>query len=530
MNTKADSRPTLPWLPIATSLIFAYALTQPAVFYSNQNQYFLHGLASTGLGDLTSDWLANTKDPTPVFSWCVAKLYPIAGSTGVYAVFYGMAVLYYLSLWGIVSASRWKPLSLAGQLAFAGLVTGVHSGVARWASVRWLEMDYPWFFQCGVANQYILGAGLQPSVFGIFLLSAIALFGHGRIAGAGIAIVLSCSLHSTYLLPGAMLVVGMMAWLWRSMGLKRAMMFGVSILTGVLPVTLLAIYTFRPTDTETFAEGQRIIAWIRIPHHCDYQRWLDWIAWSQIAGVGAAVLLLRRSSLCLPVGIAFGLAVVLSLIQIVTNHTSLALIFPWRLSAVLVPVATAVLSAVVASGLARLPQWSVSVVSILVLIAGLIGAERIQRMSLAYQVSTAEEKLQQFVEANRKPGELYLVPVSFPKPPTKPGSPSASFVPVSQTGRPAVFEMQRFRLITGACAYVDFKSIPYADVDVIEWHNRVNTAIRWYSTPDWDASGILNEVRRAGITHIVVPEGVQVTSSRFVEVFGDRAYRVLRID
>jgi len=50
------------------SILFTLAYAQSPLFSSNQNQYFLHGLANAGFGQLSEDWLANTLDPTPVFS------------------------------------------------------------------------------------------------------------------------------------------------------------------------------------------------------------------------------------------------------------------------------------------------------------------------------------------------------------------------------------------------------------------------------------------------------------------------------
>src|SRR5438105_6292167 len=47
---------------------FALAYGQAPLYYSNQNQYFLHGLADAGYGSLNEDWLAQTGDPTPIFS------------------------------------------------------------------------------------------------------------------------------------------------------------------------------------------------------------------------------------------------------------------------------------------------------------------------------------------------------------------------------------------------------------------------------------------------------------------------------
>ena len=100
----------------------------------------------------------------------------------------------------------------------------------------------------------------------------------------------------------------------------------------------------------------------------------------------------------------------------------------------------------------------------------------------------------------------------------------------SQTGRPAVFELQRFRLITGAATFVDFKSIPYRDVEVLEWHRRVTDCVQWYGTPDWDVTATLAEVRAEGITHVVVPDGIPVQSLHWNEVYRDNAYRVYRME
>src|SRR5436189_6461634 len=51
---------------------FGVAYCQAPLYYSNQNQYFLHGLAEAGEGLLRDDWLAQTADPTPLFSGLVA--------------------------------------------------------------------------------------------------------------------------------------------------------------------------------------------------------------------------------------------------------------------------------------------------------------------------------------------------------------------------------------------------------------------------------------------------------------------------
>src|SRR3954453_23712953 len=61
------------WLLVVVGggAIFSAASGQAPLYYSNQNQYFLHGLAAAGEGNLADDWLAGTLDTTPVFSLLV---------------------------------------------------------------------------------------------------------------------------------------------------------------------------------------------------------------------------------------------------------------------------------------------------------------------------------------------------------------------------------------------------------------------------------------------------------------------------
>ena len=106
---------------------------------------------------------------------------------------------------------------------------------------------------------------------------------------------------------------------------------------------------------------------------------------------------------------------------------------------------------------------------------------------------------------------------------------SLTFVP-PKPGRPAVFELERFRLATGAAVYVDSKAIPYRDVEVLEWRRRVANCERWYAADDWDATGTADAVAAEGVTHVVVPAGVTVRSRRVRMEYEDAAHRVYRIE
>jgi len=518
------------WLPVVSALAFAFAYTQSPLYYSNQNQYFLHGLADAGYGDLSTDWLANTSDPTPLFSAMVYAVYRTVGPAGFQAIYCAVLMGYFLSLWGIVTALPFAPKTTPGQWFLAASLILIHSAIVRMASVQLFDFDYPWHFQTGVANQYLLGTGLQPSVFGVFLLMALAAAIRGRpLLAAGLC-AQACAWHSTYLLPAGLIVFGLMVGSVRHKQYQTALLTGIVALLGVLPVLIYNLLTFAPTSSEQFVESQNHLAWLRIPHHTDVNRWFDLIAGIQLLGVLAGIVLLRRTPLGLPLAVAAGLAVVLSIIQVVSGDATLALMFPWRLSAVLVPLATMLLLTYFVHRLESINQPLLFLIAAIVLILiSVIGAVYVSLNRLGYQESQAEAGLLYHVRETHLPNDLYLLPAGFPKPATKKGSWASTFVPVTQNGNPAIFELARFRLSTGAATFVDFKSVPYHDVEVLEWHRRVSKAAEWYAVNDWDESGILSLVIEEKVTHVVVPAGREIHSKQFAWEYEDSAYRVYRI-
>lgn len=523
--TIPPAEPTPPlrrWIPWLGALLFALAHTQPLTYYSNQNQYFLHGLADAGMGELGSDWLANTRDPTPLFSGAIALAEPVFGHAG----FFALLMVYALSLTSLSRLLPFAPRSLAGEIVLQSLVTLTHSALVRMLSVQTLGIDYPWYLQAGVANQYLIGAGLQPSVFGVLLLTALAAFGHGRPRLAGFLVGLACLAHSTYLLPAALLTLGMMAGSsWRD-----ALALGAIALAVVTPVLAYIAIVFAPTDPQTFAAAQQILAWVRIPHHTDPARWLDLVAGLQTLVALLGLVAWRGTRLARPLTVAAGLSLLLSIVAGLWHQPTLSLLFPWRLSAVLVPLATLVGLTALARGLERfLAPIVLFILAGLIFLMSLIGAYVVMDRGLAYQESQGERGLLVFARDHRAPGQLYLLPAGYPKPPSRRGSASSTFIPVRPSAEPAIFELQRFRLQSGVPAYVDFKSIPYHDRDVLEWQRRLDLVVRWYGIEDWDTAGIPDQLRAEGITHVVIPAGKTIRSTHLQTMFQDPTYRVAQL-
>lgn len=525
-------------LPVGFAVLFAVAHTQSPLYYSNQNQYFLHGAALAGVGDLRSDWLANTADPTPVFSAFVAFGFRYLGEWSFQAVYFLALMAYFLSAWWLV-----KPGPRTGPV-FAALFTLLHAGIVRWASDRLLGADYPWFFHCGLASQYILGAGLQPSVIGVALFASVAAYRDDRsLLAVGLAAGANL-LHSTYLLPAAMLIAGYLTGeaargRWKTVGLGA--LFGIAI---VAPVVVHILTVFAP-DPTCFDEAQRIIAFDRIPHHTRPARWFDWVAGLQVLWMLAGLQALRGTRLFLPLCVTMALAVLGTVAVIITENPTLSLMFPWRITAVLVPVATAVLPS-------WFLEWGERENGRLVLLrepeeleveqrTGLrrclkesgffaLSGVAILLFQLGYREPEAEDAALQYVAEHHKPGEVYLVPARFAKPTTARGVYSNTFTKAPDPSAVVYFEMARFRLATGAALYVDFKAIPYKDTEVMEWHRRVSRCVEWFKDADWDGQGVVEEISREGITHVIAPTALGLRSTRLEAIPLDRgAYTVYRL-
>jgi hypothetical protein len=525
------SRSFWPWAVVWATL-FALAHGQSPAFYSNQHQYLLHGLAQAGLGHLTEDWLANTQDPTPVFSWLAAIVYKGAGPFGLHAIYFLLLGAYFEGFRRMIEALPGMPESGAGRSLFLLLFLAVHACVLRVGSAELTGVDWPWYLQAGLAAQYLLGPGLQPSAFGVFLILSLAAYANHRpITAAGLAAG-AAVMHSTYLLPAGLLVLGYLVSLtWH--GLPRiALAAGLLALAVVAPVLAYNLRSFVGDEPGLLPEAQRILATVRIPHHTVVGYWLDATAWVQIGIMVAGLTFIRRTRLFLPLAVPTVVSAILTVIQVLTKSDALALLFPWRFSVVLMPVAVAVLLAKLAAVVGRrVDRPAVTWVCFGIAVVLAIGGVWATFTGRGYRVNEAEGPLLDYVRNHAEPGQVYLLPVKFAKlKPETPASQSKTFVPPVRTGQVGIpVDLQRFRLATGEPIYVDFKAVPYAPAEVIEWARRVQNCERWYKQREWDASGVIDEVIAAGITHVIAAADKDVTSRRLKLVYSDESYRVYRV-
>jgi hypothetical protein len=484
-------------------LLFALAYGQSPLYSSNQNQYFLHGAARAGLGDLAADWLAGTADPTPVFSLLVEATFRL-GALWLFQLYaLALAAVYLLAL-EAVAAHMLGPRWTAGARAlFLGAMTLLHSSALRFLLVRTAGPSAEYLFDGGLAGQRLLGPVFQPSMFGVLLLVALLLHLQRRPAACAMALAAAGVIHPTYLLPAALLTVGVMAdGLLATRRLGPPLAQGALTLALVSPIVAYVAVALGPTTPTLARQAQEVLVTFRIPHHALIGEWLGPDATVRLALIGLGLLLARRSRLASALWVAALGGLALTLVQAVTGNHTLALLFPWRISTVLVPLGTALgagwLSARLAPALERrsprAARWPLGLMIALALALAAAGLARFA-LELERQRADPARPMLQFVAATRAPGDLYLIPP----------------------------RLQEFRLAAGAPAFVDFKSIPYLDREVLEWYQRTRLAGWFYRDTLADVDcGLLDTLRQEyGVTHVVLDQNLLSLSC---PAFGERLH------
>jgi hypothetical protein len=170
----------------------------------------------------------------------------------------------------------------------------------------------------------------------------------------------------------------------------------------------------------------------------------------------------------------------------------------------------------------------------LVVLAGLVaGGVWVMANGVGCHASPDEEELIRWVRDRAGPDDVYLLPVRMPAVATGRGVASTTFTPPPRP-KPGTnlipVDLQRFRLSTGAAIYVDFKSVPYRDTEVLEWLRRMRQCEEWYASPDWDRPGVRDGLRAAKITHVVAPRDRPIRAGYLKQLHEDHAYIVYRVE
>ena len=490
------------------SVIFACVYTQSPLFTSNQNQYFLHGMAQAKLGSLSQDWLANTLDPTPVFSFFVKLTFQLIGLKEIFYFYYVLLMgLYCYSLLGILDslfqiyASRIKKL-----LSFV-LIIVISSAALRFELEQSLGANWSFLFDGGLAGQRALGLVFQPSIFGIFLIFSIHLFLKEKPFWAIAMAVLAASVHPTYLLSAVSLGFGYLfaTWIFEK-EYKKVFFMG---LEGLLLAAPILIYVFSSfVSSQTQAQANEIMVNFHIPYHAIVKDWFDITSIIKITIFVLGIWFIRQlKRIFIHLLFSAIIAGVLTIFQVITQNQMLALIFPWRLSIYLVPICTMILGTQIV--IKPLTDWVsktmqrqnlIQIISgILLLTCFFTGILR-TKLDFDQQNTQPEQPMLTWVKNNSTDQDIYLVDP----------------------------QIKDFRLATLRPIYSDLLAVPYAGDDVLTWYSRVMSALKLVDNRD--CSDIVYLQHDGGITHIILDKKRSTLNCpQLITTFEDSNYVVYKI-
>jgi hypothetical protein len=417
---------------------------------ANQHTYMIHAFRLLGMPGLARDWMAHTVDPAPLVTLLSAGAYRVAGPPGIAALYF-LCCAAFIGCWhAIARRERLEPL--AQFLSLPLLLMPLLNPVNTWAAY-------------GLAEQYLLGGYLQPSeAGGALLMLGFAFYVWERPYWTVTMAALAATLHPGSLMT-ASLIAGMVSLAaasrrdWRQAGAAAAL-----FAAAIVPVVAFALLAFRAGPPEVAAEGARILVHVRIPHHALPAEWLGPRTYLCIGLVLLTMLVWRHDR-----RIAFGLGsllvtgILLSIAVVLINRDPVSLLFPWRVSAMLVPLSWLLLSIAAGRGLARwLGRWRWSrnfdawmaapvgrVVAIAIVLAGAAVAP-LSPFPRSFFPKGYAAGLIAWVQATTTPEDVFVIPL----------------------------DAEWFRLNAGRPVLIDWKSNPYRDDEVIAWLARTEQSTR----------------------------------------------------
>ncbi len=466
---------------VAMAALFGVAYTQSYLYEGNQNTKFLHGIMQTGQGLLRQDWLANTVDPLPAFSYLVYLTAKINANL-FYLYYFILFGIYVASLLGIVALVFHNFKTKFRNLYLFSLLVLIHS---QWFTLRFEAKTTlnPAFLQNGLAGYYLLGMEFQNSAFGVFLLVSMLVFLKRKYVWAVLWLSLACLFHSAYVFAAGLMMVAYLLVIWweelgsptRLKGFTLRQLFrsalkpfwlGLLALLLILPVLWYSSAYLGSTTAASGAKAIQIIVHERIPHHTLPQDWFTGVSVLQIAVMLFGLILAWKSRLFIVMLSLMIGGLLLSLVQIMTGSDSLAMLSPWRVSVLLMPLSTTLILAwLLKVSLAALEkthfhyEWALIPVALgLIIYPVYRGYEYQQKYDSSYRVNKIRDAMD-YVHQTMKPGDVYLIP-------------------------PDDAEFDDFRLYTGAPIFINWKSHPYKDTEVLEWYRRLQLAEKFYAASE----------------------------------------------
>ena len=354
----------------------------------------------------------------------------------------------------------------------------------------------------GVAYQYILGTSLQPSTFGVLLLASVAFFLKKRSVLSVLLAAMASVIHPTYLICSAVLIFCYLKQFQKD-GLPLKKIVGL-VFVSLAVVSYCILYSLHhfihasPTGEDV---ALRILVNMRIPHHAIPARWFDWSTAVKLLVVLVTLFVSRKTRIFSVLFYLTAIGGALSLAVVITDNVRLALLFPWRVSVLLLPMCAALL---IGYGIQRLPttklkrRGRLSAAYLTVLSVVGIGVS----LYMFHLFETAPNiPVNEYVKRTKKSGEIYLV-------------------------RP---QMKQFRLRAEASIFVDYKTHPFKSTEIVEWNRRVAIADKIYNSVGGERCEAVENVRQEyAVTHIVYDSTTILDCEGWLMTYRDKRNSIYR--
>jgi hypothetical protein len=424
---------------------------------SNQNEHALHASVLSGFTPaLSEDWLDKTTNPYPLATWITA-LFLKLGPGGVYFLYFITIAAFISAVMIFLDSRNGQTDALASYLwssliILSALVLGRLTGLSA-----------------GVGYQNILCGYWQPSEAGVLLVISIFLFASRWPVWSAVCAALAVALHpgmvlATLILGTAASIRLMVERQWKELFILVA----VFIPLVLLPVSY-TIIQFMPTTSDFAERASQILVREKIPFQAIPMQWLTILDILKLFMIAIAAYVCRKDQrLSCVIFVSLILGVIVTAIFAFVDEDRLLLLLPWRVSAVLAPIALILIVSAVLNGLPH--KWMYHHQALLfvpvILLAGAVQFMKIYYnypgfmpaywIEASFKSDVYNIKVQDRLDrtdvtnwARRQdPTDLYLVPLDF----------------------------EQFRIKSGRPIFVDWKSIPYKDIEVIEWKRRIKVA------------------------------------------------------
>ncbi len=485
--------------------LVSYSPQQP-LFYSNQNTYLLHGLASAGYGFLKFDWLVNTKDPFPFFSFFTKVTYLLGGKYFFLILFWIFLLIYFWSLFGIIV----KTLNIRSYhskfiLSFA--IIFLHSSVLLSNSKTYLGTNLISFFNDGLANQYLVGAAFQPSVFGVFVLVSIYFFIKEKEKFSIFFLAVAVYFHASYLLVSLLILSGYVTHLiLSSCNFKLILKFVLFYFLLIIPIVFF-YYSFTQDSEFSRNYAQEILYKYRMPQHANISYWINVESFLKLALILFSGILVIKKKIMPVLFIPVAITVVLSFLQYWSDSAILGMLFPWRVSVVLLPLSSIILISCLMIKLKFLvnrnlmPYLTFPVLSLIFLI-GIYGSKANYHV-FSKRMPSEINDVYNYIDSTKKKNDLFFIPI----------------------------ELEDFRLETGVPIFVDWKSHPYKPAELVEWYERIKIAKQVISPDSTINTTILSKLMKEyKITHLLFDKlGSKTKSlSSFLHIYENDKYLIIK--